>query len=148
MKKRWYRQITSSLTEEAKIAKSYVIRICKLLSKESNRHFHALMNAYNDVYEGHIIDSGNYIEKDEDTFVLSEEGDPIGMIFWGGFYSRKKYKDAMSKAWISLLEDCIGSTELHEIHNLTDHLKDFGPKIDFNCNTTEKLEELLKSHNC
>ena len=30
-----------------------------------------------------------------------------GMIFFGGHFSKKKREDAKSKAWISLLEDCI-----------------------------------------
>lgn len=157
-KKFWYRDFNRQLTKEAKIAKSYVLRICKLLSKLGNRNFHIEMQAYCNIFEGHIIDDrkvkdGDYEEYLKDCLdevredVLNED---IGMIFWGGYYSRKKHKDALSKAWTSLLTDCVGNSpdrELAECHNLTKDLKLlFGPKIDLNCKTVDDLEKILKEH--
>jgi len=154
MKKDIYVSQMSLLSKKAKAARRYVLRICELLTKESGRKFTAEMNAWNNAYEGHIIDSGKCEEIDPviGLYQLSfGGGEDIGMIFWGGHYSRKKYKDALSKAWISLLEDCIGNAEngkISDFHSLTNALETYGPKIDFNCKTTENLEELLKSHDC
>lgn len=78
-------------------------------------------------YEGHII-------------VNSKNDECNGMIFWGGYFSRKKHKDAESKAWISLLEDCIGIGEDSKIHNLTKYVEEcYGNSIDFNCSSKEEL---------
>ena len=156
-RKFWYRSHNSTLTKDAKLAKSYVLRICKFLSKLGNRNFHVEMQAYCNTFEGHIIDGGKVKDGDYEEYlndcldevcedVLNED---IGMIFWGGYYSRKKHKDAMSKAWTSLLTDCIGNSpnrELAECHNLTKSLKTFGPKIDLNCKTVDDLEKILKEH--
>ena len=69
-----------------------------------------------------------------------------GMIFFGGHFSKKKREDAKSKAWISLLEDCMGIGELGKHHTLTEHLTYFGPKLDFNCKNTEELRIKLKEY--
>lgn len=143
--KNWHKQ---KLTKAGKEAKALVVRICKALSKESGRGFHVEMNAWNNTYEGHIIDEGKCIEGEDGEYVLSTEGDDIGMIFFGGYYSRKHYADAQSRAWVSLLEDCIGQSDVSEFHNLTESLKTFGPRLDFNCKSAAELDALLVSLDC
>ena len=146
--KQWYRNCNRSLSKEARLAKSYVLRICKLLSKLGNRDFSVEMTARFNVYEGHIIDHGKCVWDDITyTCSLSDNGtDEVGMVFWGGFFSRKKYKDAMSRAWISLLDDCIGSSGIDNF-NLTYYLNDgVGPKIDLKCNTVGELEKILEKY--
>ena len=70
----------------------------------------------------------------------------IGMVLVGGYFSRKKYGDAaVSKAWVSLLEDCIGIGELGKEHTLTEHLRMFGPLLDVNFNSFDELETWLDS---
>lgn len=136
------------MTKQAKVAKSYVLRICDLLSKLGNRKFTVDMSARFNIYEGHIIDHGKCVWDDITyTCSLSDNGtDEVGMVFWGGFFSRKKYKDAMSRAWISLLDDCIGSSGIDNF-NLTYYLNDgVGPKIDLKCKTISALDEVLKEH--
>lgn len=101
------------------------------------------MNPANNFYEGHIIDSGKCScdSGDLDDWRYDPNGkDEIGMIFFGGHFSRKKHKDAVSKAWISLLEDCIGIGELKEHHTLTSHLECFGPKMDVNFKSFKEFE--------
>lgn len=153
MHKKWYKQDYSKLTKTGKEAKALVTRICKVLSKYSGRNFFVTMDVDKNTYEGHIIDSGYCIEKESDIpfaydieITTNKNDDPIGMIFWGGFFSRTKYKDAESRAWVSLVEDCIGQScdkDVREIHNLTFALEMFGPELDFNCKDIEELKEKL-----
>ena len=107
------------------------------------------MNPYNGVYEGHIIDSGHcFCDSDDfDEWRYDPNGsDCIGMIFFGGYFSKKKYgNNAISKAWVSLLEDCIGIGTLGKYHTLTEHLQHFGPKIDLNFNSCEEFEIWLRA---
>lgn len=105
MHKKWYKQDYNKLTKAGKEAKALVIRICKVLTKHSGRNFYVTMDAFNNDYEGHIIDSGKCVEVESDIpfayeLKLSDNKNakPIGMIFWGGFFNRKKYKDAESRA--------------------------------------------------
>lgn len=131
--KKYYSKRYHYLTKLGKRCKLLAQRICNLLSLKGNRQFFLEMRPYCNIYEGHIIDTG----KDE----LNEE---IGLIFWGGFFSRKKYKDAESKAWISLIEDCIGISEVKDFHNLTRSLEIwYGPNINFNFKTIDELESFL-----
>lgn len=153
MHKKWFKRNYSKLTKAGKDAKALVMRICKVLTKYSGRNFYVTMNAFNNDYEGHIIDSGKCVEVESDIpfayeLKLSDckNAKPIGMIFYGGFFNMKKFEDAESLAWVSLVEDCIGQcddVELREIHNLTNSLKDFGPQLDFNCKNFEELKEKL-----
>ena len=108
------------------------------------------MNPYNGIYEGHIIDSGKCVENPDGTYSLSDspEAEPVGMVFFGGHHDTRESETAESEAWESLLLDCIGQSddvEIREFHNLTRALKAFGPKIDFNFENAEKLEDFLKS---
>lgn len=148
-----YKNHHNQLTSDATYAKNMIHRICKLLSKKSGRRFYVTMNCYNDVYEGHIVDTGKCIDNPDPSngeyFLLADNGDTIGTIFFGGFYSRKKHKDAESNAWISLLEDCIGQScdeDIRECHNLTKALGCFGPHLDFNCKDFKELEKKLTNY--
>ena len=147
MNKFWYRSV--KLSKEAKRAKDLLTRLCEVLSIVGGRKFSLEMNAYNDVYEGHIIDSGNCFCDSDDFYEWrydSNGQDYIGMMFFGGHFSRKKYRNnAISKAWISLLEDCIGIGELGYHHTLTEHLKYFGPKLNLNFKSIDEFEIWIKT---
>ena len=154
MKKKWYKSEISDLTKEGKEARRLVLEICKVLTSNSNGKFIAEMSLYASYYEGHIIDCrkvkyaeySNWLDEcppEERNMILNED---IGMIFFGGHFSKKKREDAKSKAWISLLEDCMGIGELGKHHTLTEHLTYFGPKLDFNCKNTEELRIKLKEY--
>lgn len=141
MKKVFYRSVR--LSKQAKYAKSLLIKLCKVLSAAGGREFFLEMNACNNIYEGHIVDSGKcFCDSDNpDDWRYDPKGkDEIGMIFFGGYFSRKTHKDAISKAWISLLEDCIGIGELKEHHTLTRNLETFGPKMDVNFKRFREFE--------
>lgn len=154
MKKNWYKSEINDLTKDGKKARKLVLAICDVLSKNSNGKFTTEMNLYANYYEGYIIDSrkvkdadyGNWLDEclPEDKEELLNED--IGAMFFGGHFSRKKHKDAKSKAWVSLLEDCMGIGELKQSHTLTTHLKDFGPRLDFNCENIEELKLKLKEY--
>lgn len=143
--KSWYKK---KLTKQGKEAKTLVIRICKALSKAAGRGFHVEMNAWNNIYEGHIIDEGKCKLNELDAYELSADGDDIGMVFFGGHFSRKTHKDALSRAWVSLLEDCIGQSEVSEFHSLAECLKTFGPCLDFSCKSAAELDKLLLKLDC
>ena len=149
MKKHWYRSV--KLSKEAKHAKELLLKLCKVLSIVGGRTFSLEMNACNDTYEGHIIDNGKCIVYEDPEVGEVYKYDPngeedIGMIFFGGYFSRKKYGDAaISKAWVSLLEDCIGIGELGKEHTLTEHLRMFGPMLDVNFKSFDELEIWLDS---
>lgn len=140
MKKRWCRTI--HLTEEAKHAKALLMKLCKLLSSAGNRKFCLEMAVTSNFCEGHIIDMGHCDYRADDWHYDPDGPDSIGMIFFGGHFSRKKHgKDiAISKAWTSLLEDSIGIGELGMKHTLTEHLKYFGPKFDLNFKSISEFE--------
>lgn len=141
MKKNWYRSV--KLSDEAKHAKTLLIKLCKVITAIGGREFFLEMNVCNNIYEGHIVDSGKcFCDSDNiDEWRYDPNGkDDIGMIFFGGYFSRKKCKDAISKAWVSLLEDCIGIGELKEQHTLTHHLESFGPKLDVNFKSFHEFE--------
>ena len=139
------------LTANGLRAKSYMSRICDLLTKQSGRLFYVNMNYENNTYEGHLIDTGKYIEHLDGSYEIStdENAEEIGMIFFGGFHDTTKSTTAESDAWESLLMDCIGQSDDKDIrntHNLTNALTTFGPIIDFNFDTIEKLDAFLKSY--
>lgn len=127
------------------------MKLCKVLSDIGGRTFSLEMNVCNDIYEGHIIDNGKCTVDDDTEFGEVYRYDPngeedIGMIFFGGYFSRKKYGDAaISKAWMSLFEDCIGIGELGKKHTLTEHLRMFGPMLDVNFNSISELETWLNA---
>lgn len=144
MNKKFYRSV--SLSHDAKYAKTLLIGLCKILSAVGGRKFYLEMSLYNNFYEGHIIDSGKcFCDSDNfDEWRYDPAGsDDIGMIFFGGHFSRKKHTDAISKAWVSLLEDCIGIGELKEHHTLTRNLEMFGPKLDVNFKSVGDFEAWL-----
>ena len=149
MKKFWYWSV--KLSKEAKHAKELLLKLCKVLSIVGSREFSLDMTARFNVYEGHIIDNGKCTVYEDPEVGEVEKYDPngeddIGMIFFGGYFSRKKYGDAaVSKAWVSLLEDCIGIGELGKEHTLTEHLRMFGPLLDVNFNSFDELETWLNS---
>lgn len=149
MKKCWYRSI--KLSKEAKHAKELLLKLCKVLSIVGGRTFSLEMNACNDIYEGHIIDNGKCTVYEDPEVGEDWKYDPngeedIGMIFFGGYFSRKKYgKAAISKAWVSLLEDCIGIGELGKEHTLIAHLRMFGPMLDVNFKNIRDFETWLSS---
>ena len=150
---KWHKTHEHTLTEKGKWARELVIRICELLTKKSGRKFLVEMNPYNGIYEGHIIDSGKCVENPDGTYSLSDspEAESIGMVFFGGHHDTRESETAESEAWESLLLDCIGQSddvEIREFHNLTRALEAFGPKIDFNFENAEKLEDFLKSKDC
>ena len=150
---KWHKTHEHTLTEKGKWARELVIRICELLTKKSGRKFSVEMNPYNGIYEGHIIDSGKCVENPDGTYSLSDspEAESIGMVFFGGHHDTRESETAESEAWESLLLDCIGQSddvEIREFHNLTRALEAFGPKIDFNFENAEKLEDFLKSKDC
>ena len=141
MQKVFYRSI--KLSNEAKYAKLLLLKLCRVLSDVGGREFCLEMNLSNDFYEGHIVDTGRCScgSADVDEWHYDPDGpDEIGMIFFGGHFSRKKHKDAISKAWISLLEDCIGIGELKEHHALTRNLETFGPRLDVNFKSFREFE--------
>lgn len=150
MKKSWFKEDVKSLSDEAKRAKALVERICKALSAESMQ-LYPVIDKYCQDYEGHIICDGRCKGcKDEECG--ADEGDYLGMIFWGGHFKakgkRRRY-DPKSCAWISLLEDCMGNGECgpeFSLHNYTKHIKCI-PDIDFTCKSIEDLELKLKSLN-
>ena len=150
---KWHKTHEHTLTEKGKWARELVIRICELLTKKSGRKFSVEMNPYNGIYEGHIIDSGKCVENPDGTYSLSDspEAESVGMVFFGGHHDTRESETAESEAWESLLLDCIGQSddvEIREFHNLTRALEAFGPKIDFNFENAEKLEDFLKSKDC
>ena len=150
---KWHKTHERTLTEKGRRARELVIRICELLTKKSGREFSVEMNPYNGIYEGHIIDSGKCVENPDSTYSLSDspEAEPVGMVFFGGHHDTRESETAESEAWESLLFDCIGQSddvEIREFHNLTRALESFGPKIDFNFENAEKLEDFLKSKDC
>lgn len=141
MKKNWYRSI--KLSKDAIYAKLLLMKLCRILSIEGKRDFLLEMNAYDNIYEGYIIDTGKCICDSDYPYNWHYDPngpDKIGMIFFGGHFSRKKHKDAISKAWISLLEDCIGIGELKEHHTLTQNLETFGPRLDVNFKSFREFE--------
>ena len=147
---KWHKTHERTLTKKGRHARELVVRICELLTKKSGREFAVEMNPYNGIYEGHIIDSGKCVENPDGTYSLSDspEAEPVGMVFFGGHHDTRESETAESEAWESLLLDCIGQSddiEIREFHNLTRALKAFGPKIDFNFENAEKLEDFLKS---
>ena len=147
---KWHKTHERTLTKKGRHARELVVRICELLTKKSGREFSVEMNPYNAIYEGHIIDSGKCVENPDGTYSLSDspEAEPVGMVFFGGHHDTRESETAESEAWESLLLDCIGQSddiEIREFHNLTRALKAFGPKIDFNFENAEKLEDFLKS---
>lgn len=154
--KRWHKLQSSVLTKEAKKAKQLLQRICDCLTKYGGRKFYLEMGKYCHDYEGYIIDSGKCV--DDPLALDGIRYDPngkeeIGMIFFGGHFCEHKTshrpafgKGAISKAWVSLLEDCIGIGELGASHTLTEHLKSLGPVMDFNCASLEELEAKLKKY--
>lgn len=138
------------LTASGRIAKRLVCKICRHLTDVSSRVFYPYMYCDSNVYECHIIDAGHCVELENGDVQLSNNpsDEKIGSIFFGGHYDRRKFKDAESKAWQSLLADCIGRSddeEIRDFHNLTRALKTFGPEIDFNFDTVEQLEAWLNS---
>ena len=150
---KWHKTHEHTLTEKGKWARELVIRICELLTKKSGRKFSVEMNPYNGIYEGHIIDSGKCVENPDGTYSLSDspEAESVGMVFFGGHHDTRESETAESEAWESLLLDCIGQSddvEIREFHNLTRALEAFGPKIDFNFENAEKLEDFLTSQDC
>ena len=144
------KRIFTKLTKDGYIAKNLIERICIYLSKTSNRKFYPCMYCDNNIYECHIIDTGTYVELEngdvKTTCNMNDE--KIGSIFFGGHYDRRKLKDAKSKAWSSLLMDCIGQScdvEIRAFHNLTHALKTFGPAVNMNFNNIEDLKLWLNS---
>jgi len=150
-RKEFFRKQYSSLTKEGKKAKSFVDRICNVISSVAHRKFYAVIDKYADDYEAHIRDSGLIgIDAfcDDNNINGFECGNEVGLVFFGGHFSLRKHKDAMSKAWVSLLEDCMGISAVKDFHNLTQSLEAFGPKINFNCKTIEELEIKLTLYGC
>ena len=150
---KWHKTHERTLTKKGRHARELVVRICELLTKKSGREFSVEMNPYNGIYEGHIIDSGKCVENPDGTYSLSDspEAESVGMVFFGGHHDTRESETAESEAWESLLLDCIGQSddvEIREFHNLTRALEAFGPKIDFNFENAEKLEDFLKSKDC
>ena len=150
---KWHKTHERTLTKKGRHARELVVRICELLTKKSGREFSVEMNPYNGIYEGHIIDSGKCVENPDGTYSLSDspEAESIGMVCFGGHHDTRESETAESEAWESLLLDCSGQSydiEIREFHNLTRALKAFGPKIDFNFENAEKLEDFLKSKDC
>jgi len=143
MKKRWYRNRDTELTKEAKAARRFVMRICAYLTKVSGHVFSAEMSKCCRDYEGHIIDHGKLLADDGNVVT-------IGMMFWGGHFAMRKYgRRAVSKAWVSLLEDCIGTGELGLDHTLSDHLKDVSClAVDLSCGSLDELEVKLTAYGC
>lgn len=145
MKKYWYRKIT--LTKDAQHAKMLLTKLCEVLSIAGGRAFSLEMKPYCGIYEGHIIDSGRcFCDSDVyDEWKYDPNGpDKIGMMFFGGYFSKKKYgTNAINKAWVSLLEDCIGIGTLSKDHTLTEHLTYFGPKLNLNFNSIKEFETWL-----
>lgn len=151
MKKPWYKQSVGRLTERGEFARDIVRRICIVLGHASKRKFFVEMQLYGGVYEGHIIDSGKVrdadIRPDEVEEINDEWNEDIGMIFFGGYFSKKIYKDAESRAWESLMIDCMGADpDVGKYHNLTRSLETFGPRLDFNCKTVPELIEKLEKY--
>ena len=150
-KRNWRKKhIHSKLTIEGKKAKNLVDRICEYLSRISGRRFYSHIYCDNNIYECHIIDTGHCIELENGDVRLSNNpnDEEIGSIFFGGHYDRRKFKDADSKAWQSLLMDCIGKScdiEIRDFHNLTNALKTFGPSVDMNFSCVEDCEKMLHS---
>ena len=150
---KWHKTHERTLTKKGRHARELVVRICELLTKKSGREFSVEMNPYNGIYEGHIIDSGKCVENPDGTYSLSDspEAESVGMVFFGVHDDTRESETAESEAWESLLLDCIGQSddvEIREFHNLTRALEAFGPKIDFNFENAEKLEDFLKSKDC
>ena len=80
---------------------------------------------------------------------MIEDDMDIGSIFFGGHYSRLKYKDAEERAWTSLILDIIGKSddvEIRKFHNLTRALETFGPHLNFNFENIEELKNFLNSY--
>ena len=143
MRKKWFKSEVNSLSDEAETAKKLVERICRALSTDG-MVLYPVVEKYNDAYEGHIICDGK-CKGCNDNDCGAENGDYLGMIFWGGHFKskgRRKCYDPKSYAWISLLEDCLGNGECGEefsLHNYTKRIKCI-PDIDFTCKTNEELE--------
>lgn len=143
MKKRWYRHRDAELAKEAKAARRFVLRICAYLTKVSGRVFSAEMSKCCRDYEGHILDGGRIVDVDGSDMT-------IGMVFWGGHFGVRRYsRRAVSKAWVSLLEDCIGIGELGLEHTLSDRLKDVSClAVDLNCGSLDELEVKMTAYGC
>ena len=152
MKKIWYKNFKRRrLGKTGQKARDLARKICKVLTIESNRRFYAKMNCENNIYEAHIIDTGHCQEiKDFNYIVTGIEDDmDIGSIFFGGHYSRLKYKDAEERAWTSLILDIIGKSndiEIRKFHNLTRALETFGPHLNFNFENIEELNIFLNGY--
>lgn len=143
------RHYCSKLTVEGHKAKNLIDKICKYLSRISGRRFYSHIYCDNNIYECHIIDTGHYIELENGDVQLSNNpnDEKIGSIFFGGHYNRRKFKDAKSKAWQSLLMDCIGQScdvEIRNFHNLTRALMTFGPNVKMNFNTIDDLSNFIE----
>ena len=140
-RKLFYKSYSKLLTDEAKEAKSLVERICKVLSAQANANIYPEVSVWKGDYEGLIIDTRTYKDVCVDDYEDYKDhiNEKLGIIFFGGHFSKKRYHDAYSRAWISLLEDCIGIGEEPE-HNLTAYLEDIGPKVDFQCKSIEELK--------
>lgn len=143
MKKRWYRHRDAELAKEAKAARRFVLRICAYLTKVSGRVFSAEMSKCCRDYEGHILDSGGIVDVDGSDMT-------IGMVFWGGRFGVRRYgRRAVSKARVSLLEDCIGIGELGLEHTLSDRLKDVSClAVDLNCGSLDEPEVKMTAYGC
>lgn len=109
------------------------------------------MNCENNIYEAHIIDTGHCREINDFDYEMTNDAndEKIGSIFFGGHYSRLKYKDAEERAWLSLVLDCIGQSddiEIRDFHNLTKALDTFGLRLNFNFENIEELEKFLNTY--
>lgn len=151
MKKRWYRHRDAELAKGAKAARRFVLRICAYLTKVSGRVFSAEMSKCCRDYEGHILDSGRIVDVDGKLVPSGDGSDmTIGMVFWGGHFGVRRYgRRAVSKARVSLLEDCIGIGELGLEHTLSDRLKDVSClAVDLNCGSLDELEVKMTAYGC
>jgi len=151
MKKIWYRNSKHrKLGKNGQRARDLAYKICRVLTVESGRRFYVKMNCENNIYEAHIIDTGHCREINNFDYELTNDvnDEEIGSIFFGGHYSRLKYKDAEERAWVSLILDCIGQSddvEIREFHNLTNALATFGPYLNFYFKDVEVLEKYLNN---
>lgn len=152
MKKIWYKNSKHrKLGKIGQRARDLAYKICRVLTVESGRRFYVKMNCENNIYEAHIIDTGHCREINNFDYELTNDvnDEEIGSIFFGGHYSRRRYKDAEDHAWMSLILDIIGKSddvEIREFHNLTKALDTFGPHLNFNFENIEKLEKFLNGY--
>lgn len=148
MKNRFYHKRLNAVGNRAR---DLAYKICKVLSIESGRRFYVKMNCEKNIYEAHIIDTGHCIAVNNYDYELTNDvnAEEIGSIFFGGYYSRLKYKDAEERAWMSLILDCIGQSEdveIREFHNLTNALATFGPCLNLYFRDVEELEKFLNKY--